>query len=176
MRTILIAAALMACAGTAGAQNRTLPSDDWSSSWGFSSPSQENLKLLQADLIKKAEEGYYDDLGPSPIFITNNNDNRTGVVEVTAGDGATIDVDNHTGDEIGQNTNVIGAVNNSTTTIDVSGNNNTVTATNGADSEGCQDGSINIGTTSSTGQQSGAGSASGTAGDIVFSSGTSSCN
>lgn len=179
MKRCLAAAAVAAAAmgaGAAEAQNRTLASDDWSSSWGFSSTSQENLRLLQADLIKKAEEGYYDSLGPAPIHITNNYDNRSGVVEVTAGDGATIDVENHTGDEIGQNTNVIGAINNSTTTIDIDGSNNQVTATNAAVSTGCLDGSVNIGTSSSTGQQSGGGDATGTAGNIVFSSGSSDCN
>lgn len=168
------AAVVLGLGGAAQAQNRTLASDDWSSSWGFSSVSQENLKLLQADLIKKAEEGYYDSLGPAPIYITN--DNRSGVVEITAGDGATIDVNNHTGDEIGQNTNVIGAINNSTTTIDIDGSGNQVTATNAADSDGCLDGSVNIGTSSSTGQQSGGGDATGSAGDIVFSSGSASCD
>ncbi len=177
LRASLGFCALLALAMPASAQNRVNPSDNWNSSWGFTTPAEETLKLLQADTIKKAGEGYYDNIGtPSDVFITYNTDNRSGVVEVTAGDNSTIDVTNHTGDEIGQNTNVIGAINNSTTTIDVSGNGNTVTATSGANSVGCQDGSINIGTTSSSGQEASGGDSSGSSGAVTFSSGTTSCN
>jgi hypothetical protein len=174
----LVAGLLLAVPAVAQ-NNQVNPGTNWGSSWGFSTSQEETLRLLQADTIKKAEEGYYDTVGQTPnvtVNTTNNYDQRSGVVEVTAGEGSTIDVVNHTGDDIGQNTNVIGAINNSSTTIDIQGSNNTVTAVNSADSTGCQDGSVNIGTTSSGGQQVGSGAATGGSAGIAFSSGASSCN
>ena len=133
------------------AQNNSFPSNDWNSSWGFSSTAERSLRLLQADLIEKGEGDYYDQVGTSYNTIYQNiqNDNSQGQMRVEASDGATIDVHNHTGDDIGQsnNTNVIGAINQSETTIDIEGTDNIISAINGADSTGCQDGGISIDST-----------------------------
>lgn len=177
---LCIAVGVLLLASQASAQNTVNPSANWNSSWGFSTPQEVTVRLLQADTIKKAEEGYYDSFGPAQVTMTNNYDQRQGYVEVNAGAGATIDAQNHVGDSIGQNTNVIGAINQSTTRIDIGGNNNSVTAISGAESTGCQDGSISIATVSSNGQEANAGSgsssASGSAGGVQFSSGSSACN
>lgn len=128
------------------AQNVSLPSNDWNSSWGFSSTSEQSLRLLQADLIEKQEEGYYESLGDQTFYVTNNvtnnNDFSQGRMEIHASEGAELDISNRTGEEIGQNTNVIGAINESSTTIEVPGAGNNVTAINEALSTGCQEGSI----------------------------------
>lgn len=130
----------------APAQNVSLPSNDWNGSWGFSSVAEQQLRLLQADIIEKKEEGYYESLGDQTITITNNYDMSQGRMEVTASGGAQLDISNRTGtnSKIGQNTNVIGAINESETNIDVEGSGNNVEASNRALSEGCQEGSIAI--------------------------------
>lgn len=177
---LCIAAAALLFASQASAQNTVNPSANWNSSYGFSTAQETTVRILQADTIKKAEEGYYDSFGPAQVTMYNSYDYRQGHIEITAGEGARIDVENHTGDTIGQNTNVIGAINQSTTTIDIGGSNNSVTAISGAESTGCQDGSVNIATVTSSGQESNAGSgsssASGSAGGVQFSSGSTSCN
>lgn len=104
------------------AQNVVSPAVDWNGNYTFTSTTDRNLRLLQADMIEKKEQGYYESLGK----ITQNINNTT----IT---------------KIGQNTNAIGAVNNSTNNINLNGNNNNIDISNLADSTGCQDGSINIG-------------------------------
>lgn len=130
----------------ASAQNTSLPSNDWNSSWGFPSTGERQHRLLQADIVKKGETGYYESLGNQRVTVTNtvNNDYSQGRMEVQAADGAAVEVVNHTGADIGQNTNVIGAINQSETTIDITGDGNAVTADNGAIATGCQDGSVKI--------------------------------
>jgi hypothetical protein len=162
----LAIAVLCFSGGASAQQNTSLPSGDWNGSWGFSSPSAQQFRMLQADIIEKKEAGYYEALGQNLFNVTNNNtvihDNRQGSFdEITAGDGSQIDISTHVGDEIGQNTNVIGAINNSQTNIEIEGSNNKVTAINAADNKGCQDGSIN--TLSSIDVSS-------------FASGSASCN
>jgi len=109
---------------SAGAQNVASPAVDWSGNYTFSSTADRNIRLLQADLIEKKEHGYYESLGKNIINqrITNN-----------------------TTTTIGQNTNAVGAINNSTNNINLNGNENYIDISNIADSTGCQDGSVNIG-------------------------------
>lgn len=153
MRKVLVGALLggLLFSGAAFAQNTSEPSTDWNSNWNFSSTGSKSLRLIQADLIAKMEEGYYDSFGKVDAIVTNNvyYDNSTGNVEVSAAEGSTVTIDAQVGDEIGQNTNVIGAINTSNTEIDVSGDGNTVTATNGAEATGCQSGNITIDSDSS---------------------------
>ncbi|WP_188720936.1 hypothetical protein [Nitratireductor aestuarii] len=106
------------------AQNVVSPAVDWNGNYTFTSTADRNLRLLQADLIEKKEQGYYESLGKTSI---------------------TQNVTNNTTTTIGQNTNAIGAVNNSTNNINLNGNNNNIDISNLADSTGCQDGSVNIG-------------------------------
>lgn len=133
-------------AGTALAQNVSLPSNDWNSSWGFPSTGQKQVRILQSDLIEKKEAGYYESLGTNNYSVSNSvtYDYSQGRMEVMAADGSAVDVTNRTGEDIGQNTNVIGSINQSETTIDISGDYSTARAVNEATARGCQDGSISI--------------------------------
>lgn len=117
----------------------------WSMGYGFPSATQTSVKNSAADLQKKAESGYY---RPATTLVTNiyNTDNRQNYVENNAKGGAKVKMDNMFGDDIGQNTNVIGAMNTGQTTVDVKGRNNSVDAVNAADSKGCLDGSVNTST------------------------------
>ncbi len=141
------------------AEDSSQSGGDWNGNWNLGTISRKTLSLQQADLIKKGEGNYYDGLGKTIITTTNNIDNRQGNFTTVEGDN-TGTLTTHSGSEIGQNTNVIGAVNTSHNTITVDGSNNTVTATNSADSTGCQDGSINVVSIDGT---SGAGHTSGSA-------------
>jgi len=107
-------------------QNTMSPATDWTGNYSFSSTADRNLRLLQADIIEKKEQGYYESLGKTTInqSVTNNTTSTT---------------------TIGQNTNAIGSVNNTTTTIDLNGNNNAIDISSASTSNGCQDGSVNIG-------------------------------
>lgn len=124
------------------AQSVSSQGQNWSSSWGFGSPSDQSLRLQQAQAIRQVQI----QSGPSTIITNYNsttNDSRSNYQEVigdSAGQG-TVDFQLN-GDRIGQNTNSIGAMNTGTTNIDVVGENNSIVATNAADSMGCIDGSI----------------------------------
>lgn len=119
------------------AQNTFLASPDWSGNYSFSSTGDRNLRLLQADILEKHEQGYYESLGKTTVnqyVNTNiNTDNSTNI------DGNLIY------DSSGQqNTYSVGAINNSSTTINNNGNYNNIDVSNSAESEGCQNASINI--------------------------------
>ena len=135
-----LAAALIAA--TAEAQNVSSSGQNWSSGWGFASPSDRNLALQQAQAIRQARTQ------PGPNTVVNNhnntvNDNRSNYQEVL---GELLDIDTIdfqlNGDRIGKNTNSVGSMNTGNTEIDIHGTNNTVHAINSADTEGCVDGSI----------------------------------
>ena len=139
----MLVAAIVAAAVPAGAQNYSSAGQNWSSGWGFGSPSDRSLALQQAQAIRAAtaQPG-----GPSTVVTNYNNtvyDNRANSQEVI-GDTLTMDTIDFqlNGDRIGQNTNSIGAMNTGSTTIEVTGDNNTLDAINAADSRGCVDGSI----------------------------------
>lgn len=119
--------------------------NDWGSNWTFPSPGRSTVGLLQADLIEKQENDYYDGLGKVNMTVNNDvtYDNRQGSFDnITASGSASVDTTTHIGDEIGQNTNVIGAINNSSTTVEVQGSNNSVLTNNGATNSGCLNGGI----------------------------------
>ncbi len=126
------------------AQNYSAPGQSWSSGWGFASASDRSLALQQAQAIRQAR------IQPGPSTVVTNytttnttNDNRANYQEVI---GETMRFDTIdfqlNGDRIGQNTNSVGSMNTGNTTIDVHGTNNSIVATNSADTEGCVDGSI----------------------------------
>jgi hypothetical protein len=131
-------------ASNVNAQNFSGAGESWSSSWGFSSVSDRSLALQQAQVIKNAEQG----VSPTSVsnnYVTNSTlyDNRSNYVEANAG-GGVITTDQHIvgNDEIGQKTYAVGSINTGSTTIDVLGSDNTVSAINSADSKGCIDGSV----------------------------------
>lgn len=139
---VVAALALPLIAGTAQAQNFSSSGQNWSSGWGFASPSDRSLALQQAQAIRQARS----QPGPSTVITNNNktvNDSRSNYQEVI---GETLEFDTIdfqlNGDRIGQNTNSVGSMNTGNTTIDINGNDNTIHAINSADTEGCVDGSI----------------------------------
>lgn len=124
-----------ASAGLAFAQSTVSPASDWNGNYGFNSTSEKNLRLLQSDILRKNEEGYYESLGKTQITSFNN---------VHYGDNIATQT-NKTINDIEQQTTAIGAVNNSTNNIDISGKGNiNVSTNNEATSRGCQDGHVSI--------------------------------
>jgi len=129
---------------SAFAQNAGTPGASWSGTWNFGSVSDRSLGLQTAQAVRQAQQAQI-----APIYNTyntNNNDNRSNYQEFTNGDGTLSAGEFHIGDQIGQNTNSIGSMNTGTTTIDITGSNNAVNASNGADNSGCVDGSIGLNT------------------------------
>jgi len=143
---LLLTVMLIIAPGNEGiwAQNSNSQGQNWSSSWGFGSPSDQSLRLQQAQAIRQAQIAS----GPSTVVsnhTTNNNnivnDSRSSYQEIV-GEGAGIGTDFHlNGDRIGQNTNSVGSMNTGTTNIEVVGENNSIIATNSSESDGCIDGS-----------------------------------
>lgn len=124
--------------GTATAQNLSTFGQTWSSGWGFSSASDRSVALQEAQLVENAENG------PAPTAVTTYNtytDNRANYVETNA-DGGTVSTDLHVGDDIGQQTYAVGALNTGNTSITVDGSGNSIAADNTAATSGCVDGSI----------------------------------
>ncbi len=82
--------------------------------------------------------------GPQTVIYQDSyTDARSNYIEnVSDGAQATIgDVADHIGDDVGTQTYSVGSMN--TGEISVTGDNNDITATNSATSEGCVDGSVN---------------------------------
>ncbi len=122
------------------AQSFSSPGQNWSASWGFNSASDRSVRLQEAQAIRTAEQG---PSGPGTVvYNTTTNDYRSNYQDLSALSGTLGPVDFHIGDEIGQNTNSVGAMNTGQTTIEVHGDGNMVDATNSADSAGCVDGSV----------------------------------
>lgn len=126
----------------AQAQNYSGYGQSWSSVYGFGSPSDQSVGLQRADMIRKAENGV-----DQPVITTNNYyDNRAGYVETNSGGGDVLG-NSQIGDQIGQQTYSVGALNTGSTTVTVDGSNNIIEANNSASSHGCVDGSISTGGT-----------------------------
>lgn len=134
----------LALGAEVSAQNLTSTVRDWHGSWGFSSPTQQSLDMSRARLIEERRAG---GLGPSNSFVTY--DNRSNYIDQSGTFSGSVEATNRVGDEIGRNTNVVGAMNTGETRIDVVGDGNKIDAINAADSSGCLDGSINEGALSS---------------------------
>jgi hypothetical protein len=133
---------LAASVTQATAQNAGSPGQSWSGTWNFGSPADRGLALQTAQAIRAARQAPL-----SPVYNTyNTTDNRTNYQEYVGGDGSVMGGSFQVGDQIGQNTNSIGSMNTGTTNIEITGSNNAVNATNGADNSGCVDGSIGINT------------------------------
>ena len=145
-RAYLASAALVLVASTPAMGGGTsLASPDWNGSWAFRTSSSKQLHLLQADVIEKGEGDYYDNLGKTEYNI--HQDQRQGNFgDVTVESGGQVDKVYHTGDDIGQNTNTIGAVNTSTNEIRIDGSGNVLDLANVADSNGCLNGAITVAT------------------------------
>lgn len=136
-------AKLLLVAGSVDAQNWSSGARDWQGSWGFSSQSQQSLDLSRSRLI---EEQRADAFGPSATFITN--DNRSNYLEQSGTFSGPVDAENRVGDDIGRNTNVVGAMNTGENKVEIYGDDNRVDAYVSSDNAGCLDGSINEGSVS----------------------------
>ncbi|MET0258559.1 MAG: hypothetical protein ABW179_08250 [Methylobacterium sp.] len=132
---LLSIVSVVASSGQSSAQSTVSPASDWNGNYGFTSTGDKNLRLLQSDVLRKNEEGYYESLAKTQI--TSNNIIHYGDAIGTQ--------TNKTVNDIEQQTTAIGAVNNSTNNIDISGRGNINVATsNEAQSRGCQDGHVSI--------------------------------
>lgn len=144
------------------AQNSSASS--WTGSYSFSSPTNRLANTSQADMIKRAEEGYYETFGANSTTYNNTTVYDSSVGDVYVGDGSNADIEYRTGENSGNDSYTVGSVNNSTTEINVDGTGNNVDVNNSSSSQGCQNGSINIGSSSGfdiSGGNSSVGGASG---------------
>jgi len=133
----------------------------WNSSYGTPSPTERNVRLNFITEQEKVRNGAY--LPPRTTVNNYTTNDRSVSNNITAGAGASVDVQNRNGDNSGTSSNVIGAINESTTNITTNGSGNLVDVTNGANSDGCIDGAITSNFTRPVGGgdiSSGAGAAS----------------
>ncbi|MDT0681112.1 hypothetical protein RM543_00320 [Roseicyclus sp. F158] len=136
---------LMTASATATAQELSA-GRSWSGSWGFGNSSEKNYRLTVADTQKKLEEGYYDAIGRNTL--NTYYDHSVGAMSVEAAEGSSVTVEQRTADGTGNTTSTttIGAQTNTTTDISIDGSGNTIGIGSSADSNGCQDGSIQMST------------------------------
>jgi hypothetical protein len=120
------------------------PSNEWSEAWGFRATTTMNNRLIQADLIEKKDEGYYERLGTNTYYVEYhvNNYNQHGTfveggINVGEGGSASIATDASI-----TSTTSIGAYNNNDNSVNIRGDDNDVDISNIANSRGDQDGSI----------------------------------
>lgn len=152
---LFVAAMSGGFAGGASAQSFLSSGYSWGGSYYFPSDAQRSNRAATADLMKRAEEGYYDTFGAAIMTYntTNNYDSSVGDITVNAEAGANVDLETRTAEGTGTSSYSVGSINTSVNNIDISGNNagNNLTLTNSAVSEGCQDASINTSVTSGLG-------------------------
>lgn len=139
----------LACAGVTSvqAQNVSSGGQNWSGSWGFSSPSDRNLILQRAQAMQRVENP------PPPPTVNNTtisnvnntvttvNDSRKNYIESSNSE-VSGELEYVGGDKIGQKTYSVGAINTGDTRISVTGDNNDIFAENSANSSGCVDAGI----------------------------------
>lgn len=130
---VALAATVMAAPGLA--QSVSGFGQSWNGFYGFSSPSDRSVSLQRAEAIRQAEQGAL-----APVYNTYN-DNRSNYIETNTS-GGNVSGDSQIGNQIGEQTYSVGALNTGSTTITVDGSGNTITADNTASSNGCVDGSI----------------------------------
>ncbi|MBK5946498.1 hypothetical protein CCR83_08660 [Rhodobacter veldkampii DSM 11550] len=127
-------------AGGSMAQSYDNAGIGWTGSMGFPGASDRSVRLQAADLMKKAESGYYGTLGSSP---TQNNYYDSSVsMDVNVGDGSNAEISNHTAEGSGVNSYSVGSVNTTTNDISIDGSGSSVSVVSTSNSTGCIDGSI----------------------------------
>lgn len=112
--------------------------DNWSSNYTLPSSSQVGMQLLQADLIKKGESDYYDNLGQTYIGQVNTYYQEGNFNNISSTSDSSIDITSYY-----STTSTIGSQTNSTTNIDNSGS-GVIDVTNTSDSVGDQDSSVKV--------------------------------
>lgn len=115
----------------------------WTSSYAFPSPAERTTRLQTMDMQRKLQTGYYD---PSAYSNTVNNyyDHSVGDTTITTAEGAHVQIDNRTGPNSGTNTNTVGAINTTTSTISVDGKGNVIDIAATSTNTGCHDGSVSM--------------------------------
>jgi hypothetical protein len=115
----------------------------WTSSYAFPSPSERTTRLQYMDTQRRLETGYYN---PSAYSNAVNNyyDHSVGETTITAAEGAHVQIDNRTGMNSGTNTNTVGSINTTTSTITVDGKGNAIDISASSTNTGCHDGSVNM--------------------------------
>lgn len=150
--TVLGAICLFGGAAMASAQDTA--GGSWSNGYSFPTANDRVARMNMVDIIAKTENGFYDTVGQTTYNTYNNYDHSVGSISVAAEAGSTVDASVRTAEGSGTTTYVVGAVNTSNNTVQVSGEGNLVDISNTASSTGCQDGRIAI-----TGSTVGSGSA-----------------
>lgn len=112
--------------------------DNWSSHYTIPNSTQKNVQLLQADLIKKGESDYYDNLGKTYIGQVNTYYQEGNFNNISSTSNSSIDISSYN-----SKTSTIGSQNNSTTNITNTGQ-GVIDVTNISESLGNQNGSIDI--------------------------------
>ena len=160
--TLIAAIRMIFFALQAEAQSYISGSEGWNSSYGFPSATERNARLAFILEQEKLKNKYY--RPPSTVVTNYNTVDRSVTNTITAGEGANVDVENHTAENSGTRSNVVGAINESTTNISTDGSgSSSINVGNAADSQGCIDGAITSNVTSPVGGfdiSSSAGSAS----------------
>jgi hypothetical protein len=135
--SLILSSGLFLCTNSVNAE------DNWSSNYTLPSSSQAGVQLLQADLIKKGESDYYDNLenlGQTQTYIGQVNTyyqegNFNNISDISD---SSIEIAGYY-----STTSTIGSQTNSTTDIDNSGS-GVIDVTNTSDSVGDQDGSVKV--------------------------------
>lgn len=188
-RLVLAASSVAMLMGApAIAQNLTVGSA-WNGSYGFPSPNERSVRLNTMVTQRQLESGAFDSGAVTNITTntTNNYDQSAGDTNVTAAEGATVDLQIRTSADSGDttSTSTIGSQNTTNSTITVEGSDNLIEVLSSSDSIGCQDGSITTSMNSLVGgldisanaSASGASaSATGSSGSSTVTSGPSNCN
>lgn len=152
-RLILAALSLgLLLTGHAQAQSYTSAGQSWNTVFGFASASDRSVALQRAQAVRAAEQGT-----DQPVYNYNTySDNRSNYIETNTS-GGDVTGASQIGDQIGEETYSVGALNTGSTTITNNGSNNVITANNTATSSGCVDGSIIHSSTDTTGGTSAGG-------------------
>jgi hypothetical protein len=136
--TALVAALSAFLSAPATAQDTSSYGQSWSGFWGFGTATDRSVGIQQAQAINQAENG-----DPAVVQTYNSYyDNRANYVENNV-EGGTVATDLQLGDDIGQQTYSVGALNTGNTTVTIEGSDNVISAVNSAETVGCVDGSIN---------------------------------
>ena len=98
---------------------------NWSGAWRGSTPASRTVQIITADQIEKKKSGFYDRVGTVTAYTYNNTFLNSNVVSTS-----------------------VGAMNTTTTTVDVSGENHYIDIDHRADSSGDVTGSIAVGSNS----------------------------
>lgn len=168
------------------AQERSAGSS-WTGSYGFPSPTERSVRLNTMITQRQLESGAFDAGAVTNITTNYNYDQSTGDTNVTAAEGATVDLQIRTSADSGDttSTSTIGSQNTTNSTINIEGSNNLVDVISTSDSVGCQDGSITsslntlvggLDISASASASGASASATGSSGSSTVSSGPSTCN